>query len=344
MTIELAPRYTLRPGWEQLPEGWSHPDVAGVAVDSRDRVYLFCRAEHPLLVYDPDGRFVTDWDHQKHLFRRPHGITIGPDDSVYLTDDVGHTVRKFTRDGQLIFTLGVPDQASDTGYSGRLETIVRGGPPFNRPTNVAVAANGDLYVSDGYGNARVHHFDADGRLVRSWGVPGAQPGAFNLPHGVAALADGRVLVADRENDRIQVFSPEGDFLAEWGDVQRPTDIAVDGRGHLFVSSLAWWPSDHNPPATCRRLGAIDCRKPGHVTVLDENGRLLARWGEDTAPDAPGGFAAAHGIAVDSRGHVYVAEVTQTFAVGNGMVGPDCHTLQVFVPDGQKWTAAGARSA
>lgn len=334
MTIELAPRYTLQPDWEQLPEGWTHPDVAGVAVDSQDRVYLFCRAEHPVVVYDRNGRFLTDWDHQKHLFQRAHGITIGPDDSVYLTDDLDHTVRKFTRDGQLVFTLGVPGQAADTGYTGgRLETITRGGPPFNRPTNVAVAANGDLYITDGYGNARVHQFNADGQLVRSWGAPGASAGQFNLPHGVAVLGDGRVLVADRENDRIQVFSPEGDFLAEWGDaIQRPTAIASDGRGHLFVSSLPWWPSDHNPPAECRRLGAINQDRSGHVSILDaESGRVLARWGDSLAPDAPGGFAAAHGIAVDSTGRVYVAEVTRTFGIGNGKVGPDCHTFQVFAP-------------
>jgi DNA-binding beta-propeller fold protein YncE len=332
MTIELAPSYTPIPNWEQLPEGWSHPDVAGVAVDSQDRVYLFCRAEHPLLVYDRDGQFRADWDHQRHLFKRPHGITIGPDDSVYLTDDLDHTVRKFTCDGQLLITIGLSGQASDTGYTGRLETIVRGGPPFNRPTNVAVAANADLYVSDGYGNARVHHFDADGRLIRSWGAPGAGQGEFNLPHGVAVLADGRVLVADRENDRIQVFSPEGDYLAEWGDVQRPTAIAPDGRGHVFVSVLPWWPSDHNPPAQSRRLGPIDQRKSGHVAVLDEQtGRKLAVWGQDIPPDAAGGFAAAHGIAVDSRGYIYVAEVTKTFGIGNGIVGPDCHTFQAFVP-------------
>ena len=336
MTIELAPRYSLVSGWEQLPEGWTHPDVAGVAVDSQDRVYLFCRAEHPLVVYDRDGKFVTDWDHQKHLFKRAHGITIGPDDSVYLTDDLDHTVRKFTRDGQLLFTLGVSGQASDTGYTGSLESIVRGGPPFNRPTNVSVAANGDLYITDGYGNARVHQFDADGRLVRSWGAPGRAPGQFHLPHGVLALSDGRVLVADRENDRIQVFSVEGDFLDEWDDVQRPTAITADGRGHLFVSCLPWWASSSSPPATYRRLGPIDHEKSGHIALLDEKtGQTLGRWGEDIPPDAPGGFAAAHGIAVDSRGYVYVAEVTKTFAIGNGMVGPDCHTFQVFAP--QEWT-------
>src|SRR3981081_3690151 len=116
MTVEIAPRYKLETDWEPLPEGWNHPDVAGVAVDSRDRVYLFCRAEHPIIIYDSDGHFVEDWDQHKALIKRAHGISIAPDDSVFLVDDLDHTVRKFTRDGQLVFTLGISGQPSDTGY------------------------------------------------------------------------------------------------------------------------------------------------------------------------------------------------------------------------------------
>lgn len=332
MTVERRPSYVLQNGWEQLPDGWSHPDVAGVAVDSQDHVFLFCRGEHPVIVYDRDGRFVADWDQHKPLFGRPHGITIGPDDSVFLIDDGNHTVRKFTHDGHLVFTIGVPGQPSDTGYTGRLESIVRAGPPFNRPTNLAVAANGDLYVADGYGNARVHQFDAEGRLIRSWGAPGIAPGQFNLPHGIWLLSDGRVLIADRENDRIQVFSPEGEYLDQWTDVQRPTAIVGDGRGHLFVTELGWWPGmPANPGATCRRLGAIDRHKPAHLAVLDDNGRLLARWGNDADPCAPGGFIGPHCVAIDSRGHLYVGEVTHTFGVSTRVVAADCHTFQAFVP-------------
>src|SRR5439155_15039166 len=113
-----------------------------------------------------------------------------------------------------------------SGYDGTLESIIRGGPPFNRPTNLAVAPSGDVYVSDGYGNCRVHRYAADGKLIGSWGEPGSGPGQFILPHSVWVAADGRVLVADRENDRIQVFSPSGEYLTEWGAL-RPTDVCTD---------------------------------------------------------------------------------------------------------------------
>src|SRR5229473_4728340 len=179
LTVELVPE------WEQLPSGWTHGDVAGVATDAQDRVFVFNRGEHPVIIYDRDGRFVKSWG--EGLFTRPHGITIH-DDVVYCADDTDHTVRALTLDGQLLWTLGTLNQPSDTGYSpeGRsnLLSIKRGGGPFNRPTRLAVAPNGELYVSDGYGNARIHHFSADRQLVQSWGEPGTEPGRFNLPHSL----------------------------------------------------------------------------------------------------------------------------------------------------------------
>jgi hypothetical protein len=330
MAVEVPLGYRVVDDWEKLPEGWSHPDVAGVAVEAQDRVYLFCRAEHQVIVYDRDGNFLASWD-ERMRFVRPHGILIAPDGYLFLTDDHDHTVRKFTADGRLLLTLGSPGQPSDTGYTGGLETVTRAGPPFNRPTNVALAENGDLYVADGYGNARVHHFDPDGRLLHSWGWPGAGPGQFNLPHGICILPDGRVLVADRENDRIQILTLEGEYVAEWTHVQRPSAIVGDGRGRLFVTEMEWRPGmASNPAPEARRLGGIDRLKPAHVAVLDLDGRLLARWGGPD-PSAPGSFIAPHSIAVDSRGHVYVAEVTHTVGVSCGVVPADCHTFQKFVP-------------
>ena len=126
-------RYELHEGWEQLPQGWSHGDVAGVATDSQDRVYVFNRGDHPLIVYNRDGSFIKSWG--EGVFKRPHGITIH-DDIVYLADDSDHTVRKFTLDGELLMTLGTLNTPSDTGYdptvSTRLTTIAHGGGPFNR--------------------------------------------------------------------------------------------------------------------------------------------------------------------------------------------------------------------
>jgi DNA-binding beta-propeller fold protein YncE len=230
-TMESGPQFKVIEGWEKLPEGYTHRDVVGMAVGSRDRVYVLTRGDARVIVYERDGTFVASFG--EGLFtERTHGITIGPDDSVYTVDDGDHTVRKFSPTGELLMTIGTPGVYSDTGYQPGdwVDKIQRGGPPFNRPTNIALAPNGDLYVADGYGNARVHRFTADGQLVQSWGEPGIGPGQFNLPHGIAVAADGHVFVTDRENDRIQIFSSDGKFLAQWTHVQRPTDVFIDRDG------------------------------------------------------------------------------------------------------------------
>jgi sugar lactone lactonase YvrE len=315
--------YQVVEGWEQLPKGYEHRDVAGVAVDAEDRVFLICRGDHPIMVYDHAGKFLSSWGEGQFTYRT-HGITIGPDGSVYCTDDGNHTVRKFTPQGKLLMTLGTMDTPSDTGYDGKdTGTVARPGGAFNRPTNLAVGPNGDLYVSDGYGNCRVHQFSPSGALKRSWGVPGKGPGQFFLPHGIATAADGRVFVCDRENDRIQIFSPDGEYLAEWTDTQRPTHLVFDPQGRAYVSEL-WW----HKGQTSQRHGAITEPRYGRVSVLDRDGRVLTRWG---TPDqaAPGSFAAPHGIAVDSRRNIFVAEVTWTFAVSRGLVESGCHTFQKF---------------
>jgi DNA-binding beta-propeller fold protein YncE len=321
MSTSVTPTYRGVTGWEQLPDGYSHPDVAAVAVDSKGRVYLFCRAEHPVMIYEPDGRFVGSWG-EGIFSMRTHGITIGPDDSVYCTDDAGHSVRKFTPDGKLLMTLGGNEgKPSDSGYDGsNLTTIARGAAPFNRPTNLAVAPNGDLYVSDGYGNSRVHRFSATGKLIASWGEPGTGPGEFMLPHGIAVDPSGDVFVSDRESDRIQVFNRDGKYLREITDVQRPTQVVI-ARGRMYVSELGWRTGQRS-----FRSGTIERDLPSRVSVLDANGNVLARIGGPD-PCTPGSFCAAHGIAVDSNGNIYVAEVTWTIAGKAGLVPPDCHTMQ-----------------
>lgn len=323
MAVTGGLNYQVIEGWEQLPRGYNHRDVSGVAVDSHDRVYIITRDEARVIVYEPDGRFVTSWG-EDTFTPRTHGITIGPDDSVYCVDDGDHTVRKFTTEGKLLMTLGRPGVASDTGYDGSsLDSILRAGPPFNRPTNLAVAPSGDLYVTDGYGNARVHRFSADGELIQSWGQPGTEPVHFNLPHGIWIAADGRVLVADRENDRIQIFSPEGEFLDQWTDVQRPTGIYIDRDGLVYVSEL-WW----RPGQRSYTHGVMSGDQAGRVSVFDLDGKVLSRWGS-TDRTAPGNFCAPHDICADSQGNLYVAEVTYTFTVKPGVVPSDAHTFQKF---------------
>jgi DNA-binding beta-propeller fold protein YncE len=269
-------KYEVVEGWEKLPNGYVHRDVSGVAVDSHDQVFVLTRDDTRVIVYQPDGKFVRSWG--EDIFTpRTHGIMIGPDDSIYVVDDGNHTVRKFSPDGRQVMLLGNPGVPSDTGYDINTgsnvkkgaESIVRGGPPFNRPTDIAIAPNGDLYVSDGYGNARIHHFTADGELIGSWGEPGTAPGQFNLPHGICVMKDGRVLVADRENDRIQFFSPDGEFLDQWTHIQRPTDIFIDSEGMIYVSSL-WWRVGQESFVN----GKIRHDLPGHITILDSDGNVL----------------------------------------------------------------------
>src|SRR5713226_4101159 len=273
--------YQVLPRWEQLPCGFNHRDCVGVDIDSQDNVYLFTRAQPRVIVYNRDGAFLRSWGEE--LFtERTHGLTVGPDDSVYCVDEGSHCIYRFSPAGELLATVGTKGVASDTGYDGTMESI-RGGPPFNKPTNLAVAPSGDLYVSDGYGNCKIHRFTATGALIQSWGEPGTGPGQFHLPHGIGIAADGRVLVADRENDRVQIFSPEGKFLEQWTDVQRPTNFDFDREGRIYVSEL-WWRVGERSQVR----GAVVEDQPGRVSIFDADGRVLARWG---GPDrcAPGQF-------------------------------------------------------
>ena len=315
--------YTPVENWEQLPADFHHLDVCGVAVDSRDRVYVLTRSEPRIIVYESDGSFVTSLA-EGTFTNRTHGIRIGADDSVYCVDDGDHTVRKFGSNGELIYTIGTPGVASDTGYDGSsIESIVRGGPPFNKPTSVTIAPNNDIYVADGYGNARVHRFSQDGALISSWGEPGMGPGQFNLPHGIWCTNDNRILVADRENDRIQIFDPDGKYLDEWTHVQRPTDIYIDANGMIYVTELAWLEGQ-----VSFRNGPVERKLHGRLSILDLDGKLVGQVG---TPDsaAPGSFWAPHAVCVDSKGDVYVGEVSHSFS-GMGVDGtrPEgVHTLQ-----------------
>lgn len=320
--VTEAPLYQVVPDWEQLPPGMRHGDVVGVAVDSRDRLFAVTRREARCLLFEPDGAFVTSFG-EDHFTEQLHALTIDADDNLYIVDGGDHTVRKFSPEGELLLTLGTPGVPADTGYDGANgETIRHVGPPFNRPTKAAIAPNGDIYVSDGYGNARIHRFSAGGDLLAAWGEPGSGPGQFNLPHGIW-VADNRVFVADRENDRVQIFSLEGGLLEIWDHIQRPTDPYVDQRGLLYITSLPW------------RAGVAESGNPprqhslaGGVYVLDLAGNVLTRWGSAESC-APGGFVAPHGITVDSRGDLYVGEVTWTYGVRQGYVPEGCHALQKF---------------
>jgi DNA-binding beta-propeller fold protein YncE len=309
--------------WAKLPSGWQWKEVAGVATDSRDRVYVFNRGDHPVMIFDREGTFQGSWG--EGSFVRPHGIFIGPDECVYCTDDSDHSVRKFTADGRLLLMLGTRGKPADTGAtSNDYRTIVRAGPPFHYPTNLALSPAGDIYVSDGYGNARVHRFSADGHLLFSWGEPGTGPGQFQLPHGIAVDRQGTVYVADRENSRIQLFTPEGKFISQWSNVARPCQVFIDGAGTVYVAELGFragiWPGTAPPHTDATG---------GRLSIFDRHGVLRAHWGGGQNPSAPGDFFAPHGIWVDRHGDIYVAEVVWSAGGNRGLVSLDCHSLQKF---------------
>jgi NHL repeat len=279
--------------WARLPPGWTFHEVSGVGVDRQDRVYVFCRGEHPLMIFDREGNFVASWGEGR--FTRPHAVTMGPDDSIYLIDDGDHTVRKCTLDGKVLLTIGTPGKPAP----------IRSGQPFNRCTHVAIAKDGSLFISDGYGNSRIHKFSPEGKLLFSWGESGTDPGQFNLPHNICVDNTGYLYVADRENHRVQVFDQNGRFQTQWNNLFRACGLYIDHRDaageRVYVGELGpSLPVSQGFP----NLGA-------RVAIYTLDNRLLARLGDQLPGTAPTQFLAPHCIAVDSYGDVYVGEVSWT---------------------------------
>ena len=283
-------KYVYRhvPGWGNLPDGWEWNHAVGVGVDAQDRVFVYNRSDHPMIILDTDGNVIDSWG--EGLFGSAHHLEVGPDGSLYTTDIGNHTVRKWTPDGQLLMTLGDPGNPPER----------MSGDPFNAPTDVAIAADGTIYVSDGYGNARIHHFTATGEHIRSWGEPGDGPGQFRIPHSVSLGSTGSVYVADRENSRIQIFTPDGQYVSEWGGVHRPDHIWQGPDGNMYVTDLGFrqglGPDKPEPH---------EVSHPAGVKIMTPTGQWLGGWGMST--DTPGDIIAGHAIAMDSKGNLYVGE-------------------------------------
>ena len=284
-------RYRVVENWAKLPERWELKDVASVAVDSRNRVYVFNRGDHPMIVFDADGNFLSSWG--EGTFPRAHGLSIDANDILYCTDDAGHFVRKCTTGGKVLLEIGVPGK----------ETPYMSGVPFHRCTHTALSPKGDVYVSDGYGNARIHKYSPDGKLLLSWGEPGTDPGQFNIPHNIATDDEGWVYVADRENHRVQMFDGNGRFETQWNNMHRPSGLYMEGgaQGRFYVGEIGGGMGvNYDMPNIGPR-----------VSVYSHKGEMLARLGVRPAGVEPGQFMSPHGLAVDSRGDIYVGEVSFT---------------------------------
>jgi NHL repeat len=323
--------YEVLEGWERLPDGWSFVEVAGVAVDSRDRVYVFNRGAHPMIVFDKDGRFLDAWG--EDVFTNAHGIFIDRHDHIYCADNFDHTVRKFTPEGELLMTLGEVNRPADTGFRIGQSPVRRAGGPFNMVTNVAVAPSGEMFVSDGYGNARVHRFSATGELLASWGEPGHGPGQFNLPHSIAVDRSGRVFVADRENSRIQIFTSDGEFLKSWDWVNRPDDLFIDEQENLYIAELGWnVPSPEVPHYRFSKHAPVGHAPIARVTICDLDGNIQTQIG-GYDPLLPGNFIVPHGIWADSHGDFYVGEVVKASGAIDHFAPLTCHAFQKFIRAG-----------
>jgi DNA-binding beta-propeller fold protein YncE len=298
--------YTLVESWACLPEEESLKDVVGISVDSDDNVYVFNRGKRPMLVFNRNGNEVASWG--EGLFKRPHGSFMTAQGNIWLTDDQSQVIYKFTKDGELLMTIGNLDQPSDTGYRGgldifeKLSSIKKGAEPFNLPTGVAVSSTGDIFVSDGYGNARVHRFTPEGELLFSWGEPGPGKGQFRLPHNIWIDKEDRVWISDRENHRVQIFDTEGVFLDQWTDLWRPTHVYMDKDNTVYISELS------------RR-----------ISIFTKDGELLSRWGNESHSLEDPLLVGPHVICVDSRGDLYIGEVATTF----GKVERGARTIQKF---------------
>ncbi len=264
-------RYEVVENWPEMPERMTWGQVVQVVVDSQDRVFFFQRIAPQVSIFDTSGVYLGAWP-EGGRFEDVHSAYLGRDgegEYLIVVDRNRNAIARTTLDGEVIWE--------------------RQEERYDRPTDAAVASNGDIYVSDGYGNALVHHLSSTGEHIRTWGGPGVGTSEFRLPHGVW-MADWRgqetVYVCDRENSRIQRFSLDGGFLGEVPDLHRPTDIVVDGDGVRYVSELV-----------------------SRVTILDEDDHVIARIGGEELSET-GQFVAPHSVWLDSEGSLYVTEVLE----------------------------------
>jgi DNA-binding beta-propeller fold protein YncE len=220
----LKYRVQIRFGEEPdtMPEGWKFGRVSAVATNSKGEVFVFQRGKKadPIVVFDENGKYLRSWG--RGMFGNPHGLRVDPEGNVWVTDNGDHQVMKFQPDGKLLLTLGRKGQAGTDAET------------FNRPTDIAFAPNGEVYVSDGYGNSRVVRFSKEGKYLGTWGTKGKGQGQFNTPHSIAIDSKNQVYVSDRENNRIQIFDAAGKFLRQWTHLGATQNIFITPRDEMWI--------------------------------------------------------------------------------------------------------------
>ena len=262
--------YRIIPSFFKFPKGMGQGEAAGVAVNSKGHIYLFQRTKPMLTEYNEAGEYIQTI--AEGLFQHPHGLRIDADDNLWTTDDGNNLVLKLSPSGQVLLVLG------------RINTGAEADWLFNKPADVALGNNGEIYVADGYGNSRVVKFDHNGNYLKSWGKYGKGTGEFDLPHTVAVDKEGRVFVGDRENQRIQIFDGDGNFLKQWTGIGYPYGLVITPDQHVWMTD-----------------GGYD-----RVIELDENGKIVGAFGEPG--HQPGQMAWAHFMAVTPDKKIIVADV------------------------------------
>jgi sugar lactone lactonase YvrE len=255
--------YKVDPNWAQLPQGtnWDG-NTTWITADGKGNVVVLVRTAPYFRVFTRDGRFVKAFGNDG-LFESAHSVTIDAQGCLWVTDSAAHVVHKFSPDGRVLMTLGKKGVAGDNTSRDL----------FNQPNHVAIAPSGDIYVSDGYQNARVVHFSSQGQFIRIiGGVKGSQPGQLQLPHGVALDSRGRILINDSDNKRVSVFDKEGRFVETWPYPSRG-GIAVAADDTVYVSDV--------------NVGIVNIVK---------NGKPIDSVSADRA----------HGMGIDTDGSIYVS--------------------------------------
>lgn len=291
----VCPDYVVVPNWLKYPDDLPWEAVSGVWVDEQDRVWVYTRATPSVRVYSSEGELLFSWLNDSK--GGAHHIKMDCEGHVWLADLVQHAVRKFTRDGDLLLTLGTPgEHGSDSAH-------------LYAPTDMAIASNGDVFVADGYGNARVMHFDRDGGFIKSWGTPGTAADQFSLPHAIAIDSNDRIYVADRNNVRIQIYDNDGTLLDSWSNIIVPWGFWISESDEIWVcgSTPMTWGNDPYYPGF-----PLGCPPKDQVLMkFDSTGRVQQIWSAPKATDGaeqPGELNWVHSLAFDSAGNLYCGDI------------------------------------